>query len=145
MWYIGFMEPEGRRRGLFSLVSLWEQRSLQEGCIFKVLKNPATRAVRLLALLKSTNCWFFFVVPILMGVFSVTSIFSEMANGATFALVPHFPHNVRFSLQLGVGFDDNWQLFVCFKSYRVSCLALSGHLEISAVSFLSSFSGCRPK
>ena len=45
----------------------------------------------------------FFVVPILMGVFSVTSIFSELGNGACFALVPHLPHNVRWSLHLGVG------------------------------------------
>ena len=38
-----------------------------------------------------------------MGVFSVTSIFSELGNGACFALVPHLPHNVRCSLCLGVG------------------------------------------
>ena len=37
----------------------------------------------------------FFLVPILMAVFSLTSIFSELGNGACFALVPHFPHNVR--------------------------------------------------
>ena len=32
-----------------------------------------------------------------MGGFSVASIFSELANGACFALVPHYslPHNVR--------------------------------------------------
>jgi len=34
-------------------------------------------------------------LPILIGVFSVASIFSELANGACFALVPHYnlPHN----------------------------------------------------
>jgi len=32
-------------------------------------------------------------LPILMGVFSLTSIFSELGNGACFALVPHLPHN----------------------------------------------------
>jgi len=32
-------------------------------------------------------------LPILMGVFSVASIFSELGNGACFALVPHLPHN----------------------------------------------------
>ena len=41
-----------------------------------------------------------------MGVFSVTSIFSELANGACFALVPHYPRNVRCSLHLSVGLDD---------------------------------------
>ena len=41
-----------------------------------------------------------------MGVFSVTSIFSELGNGACFALVPHLPHNVCYSLHLGVGLDD---------------------------------------
>ena len=29
-----------------------------------------------------------------MGVFSLTLIFSELGNGACFALVPHFPRNV---------------------------------------------------
>ena len=48
-------------------------------------------------------------MPILTGVFSVTSIFSELTNGATcFALVPHLPHKVRCSLQLlGIGLDDD--------------------------------------
>jgi len=33
-------------------------------------------------------------LPILMGVFSVASIFSELGNGACFSLVPHYlPHN----------------------------------------------------
>lgn len=36
------MEQKGRKRGLFSVVLLWEQRSLQEGCIFA---DPVTRAV----------------------------------------------------------------------------------------------------
>ena len=47
----------------------------------------------------------FSLVPILMGVFSVTSIFSELGNGACFALVPHLPHNVRCSLYLGDGLE----------------------------------------
>ena len=33
-----YMEPGGRKRGRFSVDYLWEQRSLPEGCIFKV--NP---------------------------------------------------------------------------------------------------------
>jgi hypothetical protein len=77
-----------------------------------------------------------------MGVFSVTSIFSELGNGACFALVPHLPHNVRYSLHLGVGLDDT-DNYSCVFNHRVSYPALSGRLEISAVSFLSSFSGCR--
>ena len=66
-------------------------------CIFKVERSgDASRTF------SSYHCWkvlkkfliFFFVVPILISVFSLTSIFSELGNGACFALVPHFPHNV---------------------------------------------------
>jgi hypothetical protein len=39
-----------------------------------------------------------------MAVFSVTSIFSELGNGACFALVPHLPHNVGL---LVVQLDDH--------------------------------------
>lgn len=77
-----------------------------------------------------------------MGVFSVTSIFSELGNGACFSLVPHFPRNVRWSFHLGAGLDDT-DNYSCVFNRRVSCLALSGRSEISAVSFLSSFSGHR--
>lgn len=65
----------------------------------------------------------FFVVPILMAVFSVTSIFSELGNGACFALVPHLPHNVRCSLHLGVELDDT-DNYSCVFNHRVSCPAL---------------------
>ena len=100
------MEPGGKRLGLFSVVSLWEQLSLQEGCIFKVFNDLATRAVRLFhSTVEKLLIADFFVVPILMGVFSVTSIFSELGNGACFALVPHLPHNVRCSLYLSIGLD----------------------------------------
>ena len=79
-----------------------------------------------------------------MGVFSVTSIFSELGNGACFALVPHLPHNVRCSLRLGVGTSLILITFrAFFLNHRVSCPDLSGRLEISAVSFLSSFLGFR--
>ena len=46
-----------------------------------------------------------------MGIFSVTSIFSELGNGACFALVPHLPHNVCFSLHVGAGLDDTEVFF----------------------------------
>ena len=51
----------------------------------------------------------FSLVPILMSVLSVTSIFSELG---CFTLVPHFPHNVRCSLYLGNGLTDYIELFV---------------------------------
>ena len=57
---------------------------------------------------------FFLVVPIFMGVFSVTSIFSELANGACFSLVPHYPRNVRCSLHLDVLNLMILTPFVCF-------------------------------
>jgi nitrate/nitrite transporter NarK len=51
-----------------------------------------------------------------MGVFSVASIFSELGNGACFALVPHLPRNVRCSLHLRVGRvdDDDTDNCSCF-------------------------------
>ena len=60
--------------------------------------------VQFLSLLKSTiKILIFFRSP--MGVFSLTLIFSELGNGACFALVPHLPHNVRCSLYLSIGLD----------------------------------------
>jgi nitrate/nitrite transporter NarK len=80
----------------------------------------------------------FLVVPILMGVFSVASIFSELGNGACFALVPHLPHNVRCSSNLDIGLASDIILTtICDFNHRVSCPALSVLLEISVVSFLS--------
>ena len=84
----------------------------------EVFSDLATRAGCSLALFKSTDYWFFFVVPILMGVLSVTSIFSKLAKGVCFALASHF-NFIRFihTRALFVAFRCwtwYWQLFVCF-------------------------------
>jgi nitrate/nitrite transporter NarK len=62
-----------------------------------------------------------------MGVFSVTSIFSELGNGACFALVPHLPHNVGCSLHF-CSLSELDDKYSCVFNHRVSCPALSGRL-----------------
>ena len=118
------MEPRERKHGFFFMFSLWGLY-LQSSTI-----RRCEPYVQFLSLLKSTKKIpdFFFVVPILIGVFSLTSFFSELGNGACLALVPHFPHNV-VRLILRVEFDILTTIFY----HRVSCPALSVLLEISAV------------
>ena len=97
--------------------------------LWSIQRSGDTWAVCSLALLKSNDCWFFCSADSYGCIFCYF-YFSELANGAQcFALLFYLSRNVRCSLHLVAGLDDTDNYF-CVFNHRVSCLALSGRLEI---------------